>query len=307
MADEFGKVAVLMGGHSSEREISLLSGHAVLNALLNSGIDTFALDPGEDFYAALNSSTFDRALVMLHGGYGEDGHIQAALEMLNIPFTGSGQLASALAMDKVRSKMIWQSQGLATPEFELLHKDTDWQTVLERLGKCFVKPVNDGSSLGISSASNADELQKAYEYALQYENKVMAEHWIEGPEYTVPIVNDEVLPVIELKAADGFYDYQAKYEADDTTYLCPCDLTEEEDAEIKNLARKAYEFLGCEGWGRVDLMRDQHGKFWLLEVNTIPGMTSHSLVPKSAAVAGMSFEDLVLEILKSSRLNRGGV
>jgi len=306
MVNEFGKVAVLMGGQSSEREISLLSGNAVLEALLARGIDAMAIDTGNDFFASIENEKFDSAFIMLHGGYGEDGHVQAALDMLNIPYTGSGPLASALAMDKVRSKMLWQSQGLATPEFELLTVDTDWQAVIDRLGKCFVKPVNDGSSLGISRAINADELQAAYIYAAEYDDEVIAEQWIEGPEYTIPIVNDEVFPVIELRTNNIFYDYAAKYEADDTIYLCPCELSVAEDLEIKKLAKDAYELVGCEGWGRVDLMRDKQGEFWLLEVNTIPGMMSHSLVPKSAAEVGMSFEKLVLEILESSKLERGG-
>ncbi len=307
MVDEYGKVAVLMGGQSSEREISLLSGNAVLNALQSSGIDAVGIDTSNDFYTAIKNEECDRAFIMLHGGYGEDGHVQAALDMLNIPYTGSGQLASALAMDKVRSKMIWTAQGLNTPDFVLLSKDMDWQSIINSLGKCFVKPVNDGSSLGISRVEDAQQLKAAYEYALQFDNAVFAEQWIEGLEYTVPILNDKVLPVIELKTNNIFYDYEAKYEADDTVYLCPCDLNTEANAEIKTLAKDAYESLGCEGWGRVDLMRDHQEKFWLLEVNTIPGMMSHSLMPKSAAEAGMKFEQLVLEILAGSKLKRGTV
>ncbi len=305
MADEFGKVAVLMGGQSSEREISLLSGNAVLQALQSSGIDAVGIDTGNDFYGSIKNEKFDRAMIMLHGSYGEDGHVQAALDLMNIPYTGSGQLASALAMDKVRSKMLWVSRGLATPEFELLTTETDWQAVIDRLGKCFVKPVNDGSSLGISQAKDAAEVQAAFAFASQFDDEVIAEQWIEGPEYTIPILNSKVLPVIELRAENIFYDFAAKYEADDTVYLCPCELSEKEDAEIKKLAKDAYDLVGCQGWGRVDLMRDLQGKFWLLEVNTIPGMTSHSLVPKSAAEAGINFEQLVLEILKSSKLKRG--
>ncbi len=305
MADEFGKVAVLMGGQSSERDISLLSGNAVLQALQSAGIDAVGIDTGNDFYAAITKQKFDRAFIMLHGNYGEDGRAQAALDLMSIPYTGSGHLASALAMDKVRSKMLWAAKGLNTPEFVMLSEDADWQATIDRLGKCFVKPVNDGSSLGISRAEDAQELKAAYEFALQFDDAVFAEQWIEGNEYTVPIINDKVLPVIELKTSNIFYDYAAKYEADDTVYLCPCDLNAEEDADIKTLAKDAYELLGCKGWGRVDLMRDKQGKFWLLEVNTIPGMMSHSLVPKSAAEVGMNFEQLVIEILKSSNLKRG--
>lgn len=305
MADEFGRVAVLMGGQSSEREISLLGGNAVLAALQTSGIDAVGIDTGNDFYGSIEKEEFDRAFIMLHGSYGEDGRVQAALDLMSIPYTGSGHLASALAMDKVRSKISWAAQGLTTPKFELLTTDTKWQTVIERLGKCFIKPVNDGSSLGISWATDVHELQVAYEYAQEFDDLVFAEQWIEGPEYTVPIVNNKVLPVIELRTKNVFYDYAAKYEADDTVYLCPCDLNAAEDAEIRKLAKDAYDLGGCQGWGRVDLMRDRQGKFWLLEVNTVPGMTSHSLVPMSAVVEGMNFEKLVREILKSSKLKRG--
>lgn len=305
MSDEFGKVAVLMGGQSSEREISLLSGNAVLDALLANGIDAVGVDTGNDFFASIKNEKFDRAFIMLHGSYGEDGRVQAALDLMSIPYTGSGCLASALAMDKVRSKMLWAAQGLNTPQFEMLSEKSDWQSVIDRLGKCFVKPVNDGSSLGISRAVNAEELKAAYDHAAQFQDAVFAEQWIEGPEYTIPIVNDRVLPVIELKTDHVFYDYTAKYEADDTVYLCPCELSEAENAELKSLAKHAYELLGCEDWARVDLMRDEQGEFWLLEVNTIPGMTSHSLVPMSAKVAGMDFNLLVKEILNSSMLKRG--
>ncbi len=300
MVDEFGRVAVLMGGKSSERKISLLSGNAVLNALLASGVDAVGIDTGENFFEAIKQEKFDRAFIMLHGSFGEDGRVQAVLDLMNIPYTGSGHMASALAMDKVRSKLIWMAQGLPTPEFELLHEETDWAAVIDRLGPCFVKPVKDGSSLGISQATDVRSLQEAFELARQFDDLVMAESKVEGAEYTVPIVNRKVLPAIELRPKNAFYDYEAKYEADDTEYLCPCDLSEEEDVEIRSLSGEAYQLIGCEGWGRVDLMRDREGKFWLLEINTVPGMTSHSLVPMSARALGMSFEDLVLEILKTS-------
>lgn len=300
MAEEFGRVAVLMGGLSSERKISLLSGNAVLKALIASGVDAVGIDTGKNFFEAISNEKFDRAFIMLHGSFGEDGRVQAVLDLMNIPYTGSGHMASALAMDKVRSKLIWMAQGLPTPEFELLHEETDWAAVIQRLGPCFVKPVKDGSSLGISQATDVGSLQEAYELARQFDDLVMAESKVEGAEYTVPIVNRKVLPAIELRPKNAFYDYAAKYEADDTEYLCPCDLSEEEDMEIRSLSGEAYQLIGCEGWGRVDLMRDREGKFWLLEVNTVPGMTSHSLVPMSARALGMSFEDLVLEILKTS-------
>jgi D-alanine-D-alanine ligase len=305
MADEFGRVAVLMGGDSSEREISLLSGKAVLEALLAKAVDAVGIDTGNDFFAAISREDFDRAFIMLHGSHGEDGRIQAVLDLMNIPYTGSGHKASALAMDKVRSKLIWMAQGLPTPEFELLYDSSNWQAVIDRLGPCFVKPVNDGSSLGIKQADDSKSLQEAFEYARQFDDMVMAESKIEGPEYTVPIVNRQLLPVIELRPKNAFYDYEAKYEVDDTEYLCPCDLSDEEDQNIRSLTGEAYHLIGCEGWGRVDLMRDREGVFWLLEVNTVPGMTSHSLVPKSASVAGMDFNALVLEILKGSLQKKG--
>ena len=305
MSDEFGKVAVLMGGQSSEREISLLSGNAVLDALQTGGIDAIGIDTGEDFYKAVNAESFDTAFIMLHGGVGEDGRVQAAMDLMNIPYTGSGHSACALAMDKVRSKLVWMAQGLPTPEFELLYESTDWDAVIDRLGTCFVKPVSEGSSIGINKALNAGELKAAYEQAIRFDDAVMAEQWIDGPEYTVPIINNKVLPVIELRAKNAFYDFQAKYESDDTEYLCPCDLSAEDDQAVRSLSGEAYQLLGCQGWGRADLMRDKQGKFWLLEINTVPGMMSHSLVPKSAAEIGINFEELVLEILKSSKLKRG--
>mgnify|MGYP003624193625 CR=1 FL=1 len=305
MKNKFGRVAVLMGGDSSEREISLLSGNAVLKALLDSGVDAFGIDTGNDFYSAIQTEKFDRVFIMLHGGPGEDGRVQAALDLMGIPYTGSDHPACALAMDKVRSKLIWMAQGLATPEFELLYASTDWQAVIDQLGVCFVKPVNEGSSMGISKAANAAELKKAFELAVQFDDVVIAEQWIDGPEYTVPIINNQVLPAIELRTKNAFYDFQAKYESDETQYICPCDLDEDADQTLRNLSGTAYQLLGCRGWGRVDLMRDKEGKFWLLEVNTVPGMTSHSLVPMSAAAYGLNFDSLVLEILKSSDLKRG--
>lgn len=305
MTEQFGKVAVLMGGSSAEREISLISGNAVLNALLESGVDAFAIDTGKDFFGSIAGHEFDRVFIMLHGRDGEDGHIQAALDMMEIPYTGSGMLASALAMDKVRSKLIWMAQGLPTPEFEILYESTDWQAVIDRLGACFVKPVKEGSSIGIRKALDADALQAAYEFAAAYDDVVMAETWIDGPEYTVPIINNQVLPAIELRVKNEFYDYDAKYESEETEYFCPCDLSEEADMEVRKLSGDAYQLIGCSGWGRVDLMCDSKGDFWLLEVNTVPGMTSHSLVPMSANAAGMDFRQLVLEILTTS-LKAGG-
>ena len=301
----YGKVAVLMGGDSAEREISLLSGKAVLDALLRSGVDATGLDmQGGDALGRLQAGKFDRALIMLHGRNGEDGKMQAVLEMLHMPYTGSGVLASALAMDKVRSKRLWQSHGLPTPAFALLDAATDWAGVIAELGTVFVKPVKEGSSIGISRAADAGELQQAYARATVYDDVVIAEQFIDGPEFTVAILGDRVLPAVGMQAASGFYDYNAKYLASDTRYFCPCGLSAADEARLGSIARQAYDAVGCQGWGRVDVMRDAHGDFWLLEVNTVPGMTDHSLVPMAARQAGMSFEELTLAILDSSTINR---
>ncbi len=303
-ATAFGKVAVLMGGRSAEREISLRSGKAVLDSLLRSGVNATGVDTGEDVIAALQEHPdTDRVMIMLHGGDGEDGRVQALLELMGLPYTGSGVLASALAMDKARSKQLWLAAGLSTPEFQLLTPETDWAALIAEMGACFVKPLNEGSSIGISLARTAGELQAAYAEARRYDRAVMAEKLIRGAEYSVSILADQALPVIELRTSNVFYDFQAKYEAADTQYLCPCDLDADKTAEIQQLALEAYRQLGCHGWARADLMCDADGRFWLLEINTVPGMTSHSLVPMSARAAGISFDELALKILASS-LNR---
>lgn len=303
---DFGKVAVLMGGDSAEREISLRSGKAVLDSLLRSGVDAFGIDTGRDVIAALqNHSDIDRVLIMLHGGDGEDGRVQALLELMELPYTGSGVLASALAMDKARSKQLWLAGGLRTPEFQLLSETTDWEALIADLGACFVKPINEGSSIGISLAKTAEELQAAYLEAKRFDREVMAEKLISGAEYSVSILAGRSLPVIELRTGNVFYDFQAKYEAADTQYLCPCDLDTEKTAEIQHLAMAAYQQVGCHGWARADMMCDAEGHFWLLEINTVPGMTSHSLVPMSAKAAGISFDELVLQILASSTNRQG--
>jgi D-alanine-D-alanine ligase len=268
-------------------------------------VDASAVDmTGSDVLNELRAGDFDRVLIMLHGRKGEDGKMQGALELMNIPYTGSGVLASALAMDKVRTKQVWQSQGLKTPPFVVLHEDTDWDQVIAELGTVFVKPVKEGSSIGISRAADAGALKKAYREAAKYDATVIAERFIDGPEYTVAILNERVLPVVGMQAATEFYDYQAKYFSDDTRYFCPCDLTPEDEARLGELAKQAYDAIGCCGWGRVDVMGDADGDFWLLEVNTVPGMTDHSLVPMAAKAAGIGFDDLVLEILSSSNANR---
>lgn len=296
----FGRVAVLMGGDSSERDISLQSGTAVLKALKESGVDAVGVDYQGTLNPELLSGEFDRVFLMLHGSIGEDGTIQGALTMLGLPYTGSGVLASALAMDKVQAKKIWIYHGLPTPDWIELVDGTDLQAVLDRLGIVFVKPVTEGSSIGISKAENTEELLTSWQLARQYDERVIAETWIEEREYSVPIVNGQVLPVIELQADGEFYDYEAKYLSDQTRYICPAQLSDEQRIEIQALSKKAYDLLGCTGWGRVDVMRDSKGKFWLLEVNTVPGMTSHSLVPMGALEAGISFNELVMSILATT-------
>lgn len=296
-AKRFGRVAVLLGGTSSEREISLMSGQAVYEALRKAGIDAVRVDMAEQSVLALKQQEFDRVFIMLHGSTGEDGTVQAALELQDLPYTGSGVLASALAMDKVRSKKIWRHDGLPTPDFAVLEADSDFAALSDRLGSVFVKPVNEGSSIGISRAGNARELEQAYRLAAEYDRTVMAEQFIDGREFSVPILGERVLPAIELKAESGFYDYQAKYFSDRTRYQCPCDLPAEQLARLESLSMAAYRALGCRGWGRIDVMQDKHDRFWLLEANTVPGMTGHSLVPMSAAAAGTGFDELVVQIL----------
>jgi len=304
-AEACGKVAVLMGGSSAEREISLLSGKAVLDSLLRSGVDAHAVDPAEqNIFEALGKDQFDRAMIMLHGRTGEDGKMQGALELMQLPYTGSGVLASALAMDKVLCKRLWQNLGLNTPAFIVLDAESDWQSVIDELGPVFVKPVKEGSSIGISRAEDAEELKASYALAAQYDDVVIAEQFIDGPEYTVAVLDGNTLPSVGMQASGQFYDYDAKYFSDETQYSCPSDLDTEDEKALGSLALKAYEAVGCSGWGRVDVMRDVLGNFWLLEVNTVPGMTDHSLVPMAAKAAGIEFDDLVLEILDSSRTGR---
>ena len=303
--ETFGKVAVLMGGDSAEREISLMSGGAVLGSLLKSRVDATGVDFTDGkVLTGLSESGFDRVFIILHGRKGEDGKVQGALELMNIPYTGSGVLASALAMDKVRCKLIWQSLGLNTPPFAKLDETTEWDKVIAELGPVFVKPVKEGSSIGISRANDATELQQAFVHASQYDKEVIAEKFIDGPEYTVAILGGSVLPAVGMTASNEFYDYQAKYFSDETQYFCPCDLAGEDEKNLATMAMQAYKAVGCEGWGRVDVMRDSAGTFWLLEVNTVPGMTDHSLVPMAAKQAGINFDQLVLEILATSTANR---
>ncbi|VUD40323.1 D-alanine--D-alanine ligase [Thalassocella blandensis] len=298
---ELGNVAVLFGGTSAEREISLQSGQAVFEAFKAQGFPVVAIDIGEKPVAQLLEQNIQLAVIVLHGCGGEDGKIQALLELLNIPYTGSGVAASSLAMNKLKTKQVWLSVGLPTPEFEILRDGCDYQSTLSRLGgECFVKPIHEGSSLGMSCAVNAVELAQAHSAAKKFDSVVIAERRIKGREFTVAILNGQSLPSIEMRTDNRFYDYQAKYFSDDTQYFCPSDLTQDKEDEIQSLALQAFNAVDGEGWGRVDFMQDQQGKFYLLEVNTVPGMTSHSLVPMAAKAAGLSFAELVNEILVSA-------
>ena len=298
---QFGKVAVMMGGSSAEREISLQSGQAVFEALQRQKVDAHIVDPQENLMTQLATGNFDRVFIALHGRGGEDGLMQGLLETLELPYTGSGVLGSSLAMDKCRSKRVWLSHELATPAFVELNEHSDWENVVEYLDlPLIVKPVREGSSYGASKVKELGELKNAWRQAHEYDERVMAESWIAGSEYTVSILGDDVLPMIRLETPREFYDYEAKYIADTTKYHCPCGLDADVENELGKLAFEAFKALDASGWGRVDFMLDAEDKPWLIEVNTIPGMTSHSLVPMSAKQAGMSFDDLTLGILAAS-------
>lgn len=299
----FGKVAVLFGGSSAEREVSLMSGRAVLEALRGQGVDAHPFDPAERDVWTLREEGFERAFIALHGRGGEDGTIQGALEMLGIPYTGSGVMASALCMDKWRTKMVWAACGLPTPRYALLEADTDFDAVARDLGlPIFVKPAHEGSSVGATKVTRAEDLRAAWELAARYDSLVLAEAFIDGAELTVPFLGERALPVIRIEAPDGNYDYQHKYFSDDTRYLCPAGLSDAQEAELRALALRSAEVLGCRGWGRVDVMLDRAGRPWLLEMNTSPGMTGHSLVPMSARAEGIGFEQLCMTILEGARL-----
>jgi D-alanine-D-alanine ligase len=301
---KFGKVAVLMGGNSGEREVSLKSGGAVLTALLAQGVDAHAFDPQSQPLHDLEK--FDRAFINLHGRFGEDGCIQGALEMLQIPYTGSGVMASAIGMDKWRTKLLWRASNVVTPDFELVTADSDFAAIEAKLGlPLFVKPANEGSSIGISKVKTAGGLKAAYELAAQADPLVIAEQFVGGGEYTVGIISDgangyKALPIIRIVPKNEFYDYEAKYLRDDTEYRCPSGLSAEKEVQIQHEALQAFRSVGCEGWGRVDFLMDEAGKHYFLEVNTSPGMTDHSLVPMAAKAAGISFEELVVRILASA-------
>ena len=298
---DFGKVAVLLGGTSAEREVSLMSGGGVLAALQARGVDAQAFDPAERTFGEL--SAFDRVFVALHGRGGEDGTIQGVLELMGVPYTGSGVMASALGMDKWRTKLLWRAAGLPIPEFVLLGEDSDFAAVERELGlPLFVKPACEGSSIGVVRVRAPGELAAAYREAAKYDRLVLAEKAVLGGEYTCAIVGDTALPVVKIEPATEFYDYEAKYLRDDTQYRCPCDFTPEREAELRAMALEGFRVLGCRGWARIDFLMDEDGRAYLLEANTSPGMTSHSLVPMAARAAGMSYEDLVVRVLSLAEL-----
>jgi D-alanine-D-alanine ligase len=298
--EQYGKVAVLMGGLSAEREISLKSGGAVLAALQRCGVDAHPVDVGRDILLVLAEGGYDRAFVILHGRGGEDGVMQGALECLGLPYTGSGVLGSALGMEKHRTKAVWRGLDLPTPESVLLSRIDDLQQA-DALGyPLMIKPSAEGSSIGMSKVENPAQLQQAWETARGFDARVLAERWIVGEEYTASILGERMLPLIRLETPHQFYDFEAKYSADTTRYHCPCGLPESRELELQNLCRKAFEAVGARGWGRVDLMLDNEGRPWLIEVNTQPGMTDHSLVPMAAKVAGIDFDELVMSILATS-------
>ena len=297
-ASEFGKVAVIYGGNSNERSVSLDSGAAVLQALQNQGVDAMHFDPKHQDITELRQ--YDRVFNVLHGRGGEDGLLQGVLQWFNIPQTGSGILASALGMDKVRTKQLWQGCGLSTAPFSILTAETDWQQVVNMLGlPLIIKPVHEGSSIGMTKVNNLDELPAAYATAVQCGDVVMAERWITGREFTIVIIDDEAYPVIRLEPADitNFYDFEAKYNRNDTSYYIPCGLSISDEKHLQDLSLSAFRAVGATGWGRIDAMQDEAGNFWLLEINTVPGMTSHSLVPMAAKARGMDFESLCWHIL----------
>ncbi len=299
----YGKVAVMFGGSSAEREVSLMSGNAVLDALLRSGVDAHPFDPADKPLSALQDEQFDRVFIALHGRGGEDGTVQGALELMKLPYTGSGVMASSVGMDKWRTKLVWQAVGIPTPEYAVLSADSDFAAVEARLGlPLMVKPAHEGSSIGIVKVSEPGQLAAAWQEAASLDRLVIAERFIAGREYTAPVLDDQALPLIRIAAPEGNYDYQHKYFTDDTQYFCPCGLPDALEAQMRDTVLRAFKVLGAEGWGRIDLMLDDEGRFYLLEINTSPGMTSHSLVPMAARVAGIPFEALCLRILDGAHV-----
>jgi len=297
----FGRVAVFMGGDSAERAVSLKSGQAVLSALQSAGVDAFGIDVRGCLLKTVEAPEYDRVFIALHGRGGEDGTLQAILGQAGIPYTGSEVLASALAMDKLRTKYVFQGCGLPTPAFRAMTSAAEADEIIRSLGTPLsVKAAHEGSSIGIFKVHNAEELAEAYRKAAEIDDLVLVEQWIEGPEFTVSLLQDKALPAIGLSTDHTFYDYDAKYLADDTRYRIPCGLAPDDEVRLQHLALDAFRVLGCRTWGRVDIMQDADGEFWLLEANTVPGMTDHSLVPMAAKAAGISFEELVVRILKDT-------
>ena len=300
-ASKFGKVAVLLGGKSAEREVSLDSGTAVLEALVRSGVNAEAFDPQQRSVTELVN--YDRAFIVLHGRGGEDGQIQGVLEWLNVPYTGTGVQGSAIGMDKVKTKQVWQGSELPTAPYRIVTKDSDAADIVNSLGlPLIIKPVHEGSSIGMSKVEKIEDFAEAIAKATEHDAVVMAEQWITGREFTIVVLNGQALPVIRLEPPQdvAFYDYEAKYNRNDVQYGIPCGLTEAEEQQLKALSLRAFQAVGASGWGRIDAMQDDRGNFWLLEVNTVPGMTSHSLVPKAAAAVGYSFDDLCVAILEQT-------
>lgn len=290
-----------MGGTSAEREVSLNSGSAVLKALSDRGVDAHGIDVGNNIIADLQQGNFDRVFIALHGRGGEDGTMQGALELLGLPYTGSGVMASALAMDKLRTKQVWQSMGLPTPKYKVLDKKPDPDQLIAELGlPMMIKPSHEGSSIGVAKVNSAEQLLAAWDEAVKFDREIIAESWVSGKEYTAAVLGDLALPLIRLETPNEIYDYEAKYVSDSTQYHCPCGLDQQTEKKMQQLALQAFAAVGAEGWGRVDLFVDEAANPWLIEVNTVPGLTDHSLVPMAAKAAGISFEELMLRILDAT-------
>ena len=299
-AAEFGKVAVLMGGTAAEREISLVSGNAVLEALQAQGVDAYGIDIKDDPINQIQQVACDRVFNVLHGRGGEDGQIQGMLECMKLPYTGSGVMGSSISMDKYRTKLVWQGLGLPTPGFVLMRTESDIAVAAELGFPLMIKPAHEGSSIGMAYVESIDSLKTAWQNASQYDDYVLAEKWVTGKEYTASILGQTALPLIRLETENQFYDFEAKYELDTTQYLVPCGMDAQMETELQQLALTAFNAVGSSGWGRVDLMVDDNNQPWLIEVNTVPGMTSHSLVPMAAGAVGISFEQLVWKILEQT-------
>lgn len=303
MNSKFGKVAVMFGGKSAEREISLLSGNAVLAALRERGVDAYEFDPAQRPLEDLKREGFARVFIALHGRFGEDGTVQGALELMQIPYTGSGVMASALALDKWRTKLVWQAVGIPTPKYEMLNAQSNWGEVVANLGlPLIVKPAREGSTIGLTKVNSAGDLPRAYAVAARHDDLVLAEEFVAGQELTAAVLGDIALPLVRIEAPEGNYDYQNKYFTDTTKYHCPAGIAADVETKIQQATLKAFHILGCQGWGRADIILRPDGTFSMLEMNTSPGMTNHSLVPMAAKVYGLSFADLVITILASAHV-----